>query len=88
MVAPFEDIQKARGSVKTCLSDDSIPVFEASEIDVTRNNEFEMILYCGRLQSVKEDCILSTLDIDVKNLCIVRLLGIHEQFATSDILMF
>lgn len=88
MIAPIEDIREARKLSREYLKGDLIPVFEASEIDITRNNEFEMILYCGKLQRVEEQYKFDSAEVDSKknNLCIIKLSEINEEFATSGIL--
>jgi hypothetical protein len=83
MIASIEDIKKAKESVEECFKRDLLPVFQASETDITRDNEFEMILYCGKLQKVEEYKFSPT---EENNLCIIRISGCSEKFVTSDLL--
>ena len=88
MIAPMEDIHEAQQFAKKCFKDDLIPVFQASEVEVTRNNDSEMIVYCESLKRIEDTtnrADLKDLGIQESSVCIVKLSSTDEEFASTDL---
>lgn len=96
MLVSASDVQKAKAVAKTVLKNQCIPTFEAQGVEVTRNNESEMIIYCESLVEVKEDHKFSVkascdsediqgLYIQKNYASVVKLQNFTEEFAIYDL---
>lgn len=86
MIAMIQDVEAAKVFAKETIEEDLIPVFQADEVDVTQNNESEMIVYCKKLQKSVVKYRVSPDFLNKKDICIVKLKDINEEFATCDLL--
>ena len=96
MIAPVQDIKEARVSATESLKDGLIPVFEAEGIEVARNTDSEVIVYCENLKQVQDiykftnKCndseIKEELVVEKNSLCIIKLPSMNEDFASKDLL--
>lgn len=82
MIAPTKDVQEAGIFAKECFEDHLIPVFEASSVEMTFNNDSKMIAYCEHLQKTPDKC---KVEKEERGLCIIKLSGVHEEFACTDL---
>ena len=93
MIAPVEDIQEARRASVASLKEELVPVFEASGIEVTRDDS-EMVLYCENLKQVEDKHKFTNNNLTDDNgayiqqnsVSVIKLQGISEEFATNNLL--
>ena len=96
MIAPQSDTTDAAAAVQNCFEQKRIPVFEASGIDVTHNNQVKVIAYCDKFKLVEKEYVFSNVLNDTENsietilqqnnVCIVMLEHMDMIFATTDLL--
>lgn len=94
MIAPTSDVEEARKLVEELHKDQCIPTFEAQGVEVTRDNESEMIVYCKKLVQIEQkykfsDAVSTSKDsvipINKNSVSVIRLEHCSEEFATSDL---
>ena len=94
MIVSASDVQKAKEAVKDSHKEQCFPIFKAQGIEVTRNNESEVILYCQSLLHMKNDHKFGGNCNDLKDtqvqICndsvgILKIENFLEEFATTDL---
>ena len=93
MIASVSDVLKARTVAKDTLQNLCIPIFEAQGVEVTRNNESEMIIYCENLIPLKNDYKFGEkfedtqeIYIHKNNASVIKIQNFSEEFATTGLL--
>ena len=91
MVAPVQDIQDAKIAAKSSIKEGMIPVFEAAGIEVTRDNNSEMVLYCESLKATKDKFKFGAneaTDIQMQHnsACVIKVENTSQEFGTEDLL--
>lgn len=89
MIAPIQDIDEAKTAAQAMLKDKLIPVFEVHDIEVTRNNDVEMVLYCESLKRTEDKHKFGSNDqescIQENSLAVIKIKGTEEMFASQDL---
>lgn len=85
MIVPLNDIQQAGTAIKNTLEDGMIPVFDACGIEITQTVDSEMIVYCANLKKAKQNYKFTTLCDISQDTCIIKLLSLNEEFASTDL---
>lgn len=94
LIVPETDVKKAITSSKEFYSNGNIPVFDALDLEITKNGKSGMIAYCKTLKcaenhykftnTLKEQDETQTI-MKTNSLCIIRLENPDETFATTDL---
>ena len=89
MIAPVKDIEEAREAAQVMLKDNLIPVFEVHDVEVTRNNDVEMVVYCESLKRAEDRHEFGSNDqescIKENSLAVIKIKGTEEMFASQDL---
>ena len=95
IIVPGADIQTAKAAAMECFTNEIIPIFKASGLEISRNDETAVIAYCEGLKTTEEKYnFTNTINVEDKkeenivqqnSLCIIKLENFDDIFATTDL---